>query len=127
ADGLVLNSSTIKDSGNNPANLSYAQSNNSQAKVDTQAPAVAVVTSPAQAVFVNADSYSIAGTHAEDGVVVHLYADNNNDGVAEGSSLASSDVVNGQWSILRALQADTVHNFVVLTEDAAGIQAAAVD
>lgn len=127
ADGLVLNNSTIKDSGNNAANLSFAQSNNSNAKVDTQTPAVAVVTSPAQAVFVNADSYTIAGTHPEDAVVVQLYADSNNDGVAEGSSLASSDVVNGQWSIPRALQADTVHNFVVLTEDAAGNQTAAVD
>ncbi len=127
ANGLTLNSSTIQDSGNNPANLSYAQSNHSNAKVDTQTPAVAVVTNPAQAVFVNADSYTIVGTHAEDAVVVHLYADNNNDGVAEGSSLASSDVVNGQWSIPRALQADTAHNFVVLAEDAAGNQAAAVD
>lgn len=127
SNGLTLNSSTIKDSGNNAANLSFAQSNNSNAKVDTQAPVLAVVTSPAQAVFVNADSYTIAGSHAENAVVVHLYADSNNDGVAEGSSLASSDVVNGQWSIPRTLQADTAHNFVVLTEDAAGNQTAAVD
>jgi len=127
ANGLTLNSTTIKDSGDNTANLNFAQRNNSAAKVDTQTPAVAVVTRPAQAVFVNADNFTVTGTHAENAVVVHLYADSNNDGVAEGSSLASSDVVNGLWSIPRQLQADTAHNFVVLAEDAAGNQAVAVD
>ncbi|GAA0655064.1 Ig-like domain-containing protein [Rheinheimera tangshanensis] len=131
ANSLILNTTTIRDSGNNDAVLTFAGTNNDNAQVDTTDPVATVVTAPATAVFVNAASYEIKGTHSEIGVTVNLYVDDNNDGAADdpvndiGHAIVDAD---GNWSIPNvALTADTAHNYVVVAEDAAGNESAAVD
>ncbi|MDF3123447.1 Ig-like domain-containing protein [Rheinheimera sp. 1928-s] len=129
SNGLsLLNSATIKDAGNNDAVLSFSGVNNSAAKVDTTAPALTIVTDPAQAVFVNAANYEIKGTHSEIGLTINLYADTGNDGTADGGVLVSAVVdADGNWSLLQPLTADSAHNYVVVAEDAAGNESAAAD
>ncbi|WP_310281301.1 Ig-like domain-containing protein [Rheinheimera soli] len=129
SNGLsLLNGATIKDAGNNDATLSFGGINNSAAKVDTIAPALTLVTDPAQAVFVNAANYQIKGTHSEIGLTINLYTDTGNDGTADGGILASAVVdADGNWSLVQPLTADSAHNYVVIAEDAAGNVSAAVD
>jgi len=129
SNGLSLqNGASIKDSGNNDANLNFSGVQNSAAQVDTTAPVLAVVTDPALAVFVNAPNYQISGTHAEIGLTINLYTDTGNDGTADGAALANVVVdADGNWSLLQPLTADTVHNYVVVAEDAAGNLSPAVD
>ncbi|WP_053422669.1 Ig-like domain-containing protein [Rheinheimera sp. KL1] len=131
ANSLILNTTTIRDSGNNDAVLTFAGTNNDNAQVDTTDPVATVVTDPAAAVFVNAASYEIKGTHSGIGVTVNLYVDDNNDGAADdpvndiGHAIVDAD---GNWSIPNvALTADTAHNYVVVAEDAAGNESVAVD
>lgn len=128
ANSIVLNGDTIRDSGNNDAVLTFAGTNNSAAQVDTTAPVVTVVTDPAEAVFVNAADYEVKGTHTEVGLTINLYTDTGDDGTADGGVLVSAVVdINGDWSLVQPLTADTAHNFVVVAEDAAGNISAAVD
>ncbi|RVT48145.1 tandem-95 repeat protein [Rheinheimera sediminis] len=128
SDSISLNGDTIRDSGNNDAVLTFAATSNSAAQVDTTAPALTVVTDPAQAVFVNAANYQIKGTHSEIGLTINLYADTGNDGTADGGVLVSAVVdADGNWSLVQPLTADTAHNYVVIAEDAAGNVSAAVD
>ena len=96
---------------------------------DSIAPVAAAVTTPATAVSVNTATQLIEGTHAEDGVTVELFADSDNDGVADNSTvLASADVASGVWSLPTvALTANTANNFVVIAKDKAGNVSAAVD
>lgn len=131
ANSLILNTTTIRDSGNNDAVLTFAGTESDNAQVDTTDPVATVVTDPAVAVFVNAASYEIKGTHSEIGVTVNLYVDDNNDGAADdpvndiGHAIVDAD---GNWSIPNvALTADTEHNYVVIAEDAAGNESIAVD
>ncbi|WP_040392170.1 S-layer family protein, partial [Cellvibrio sp. BR] len=128
ANGLSLNGDTILDAGNNPASLVYAQASNVNAQVDTTAPVGVVVASPATAVSVNADEYTINGTHVENGVTITLYLDADNDGVADNGLVLDSVVVTGgAWSLSAPLTADSANNFVIVVEDAAGNLSAAVD
>ena len=131
ASSIVLNGDTIRDSGNNNAVLTFAGTNNSDAQVDTTAPVATVVTDPAEAVFVNAASYEIKGTHSEIGVAVSLYDDADNNGIEDspghdiGQAIVDAD---GNWSIPNVpLTADTEHNYVVIAEDTAGNESIAVD
>ena len=124
----LLNGATIKDAGNNDATLSFSGINNSAAQVDTTSPLAAVVSTPAKAVFVNAADYQISGSHTEVGLTIHLYADTNNDGIADGAILLSTTVdAFNSWSLVQPLTADSTHNYVVIAEDAAGNVSAAVD
>jgi hypothetical protein len=129
SNGLsLLNGATIKDAGTNDATISFTGVNNSAAQVDTTSPVATIVTDPAEAVFVNAADYAIKGTHSEIGLTINLYADTGNDGTADGGVLVSAVVdANGDWSLIRALTADTAHDFVVVAEDAAGNLSTAVN
>ena len=81
---------------------------------DATVPAAPVVTTPTNAEITSKNPYSISGTHSEDGVTVYLYADSNNDGVADNStSLASSIVSSNAWSFSVTLTSDAANNFVI--------------
>ncbi|CAN0456122.1 unnamed protein product, partial [Discosporangium mesarthrocarpum] len=95
---------------------------------DNTSPADPVVTTPASAVTVNAASQTISGTHTEDGVVVHAYADANNDGTADNAtSLGSATVSSNAWSFSVNLTGDAANNFVVQAVDAASNVSSDVD
>ncbi len=130
-NSLTLNTTTIRDSGNNDADTDFSGLSNPNALVDTTAPVATVVTDPAQAVFVNAANYEIKGTHSEIGVAVSLYVDSDNNDIEDspghdiGQAIVDAD---GNWSIPNVtLTADTEHNYVVIAEDAAGNESIAVD
>ncbi|MBU2393785.1 MAG: tandem-95 repeat protein [Gammaproteobacteria bacterium] len=98
---------------------------------DSIAPVAPVVTSPAAALAVNTLTQLISGTHTEDGVTVELFADADNDGVADSSTvLASAEVgvaTTGNWSLTAPLTQNTANNFVVIAKDKAANVSAAVD
>ena len=98
---------------------------------DSIAPVAAAVTAPVIAVSVNTSTQLIEGTHSEDGVTVELFADSNNDGVADNSTvLASAEVgivTTGIWSFAAPLTTNTENNFVVIAKDKAGNVSTAVD
>ena len=83
---------------------------------------VPVVTTPNAAIIVNADTYRIWGTHPDDSVFIHIYADADNDGVADSTtSLFSSSLSDeGDWNFNMNLTRDIAHNFVVKAIDSAG-------
>ncbi len=88
---------------------------------DSTSPADPVVTSPTTVIYVNAASQTISGTHSENGVTIHAFADANNDGVADNTTSLGSSIVSGNaWSFSVNLTADSANNFVVKAEDAAG-------
>ncbi len=96
--------------------------------IDVTPPVSPVVTSPSGSAIVNSATQMLSGTHTENGVTVHAYADNNNDGVADNStSLGSSTVSGNSWSFSVSLTADAANNFVVQAEDAAGNISSYVD
>jgi DNA-binding protein len=98
---------------------------------DSVAPVAAVVTAPVTAVSVNTATQLIEGTHSEDGVTIELFADSDNDGVADNNTvLASAEVgivTTGLWSFNAPLTTNTENNFVVIAKDKAGNVSAAVD
>ncbi len=95
---------------------------------DSSDPASPVVTSPASAISVNAATQTISGTHSEDGVTVHVYADADNDGLIDNLTPLDSDVVSGgTWSVSVNLAEDDENNFIVRAEDAAGNTSGEVD
>jgi gliding motility-associated-like protein len=95
---------------------------------DSTNPANPVVTTPASAIRVNAATQTIGGTHTENGVTVHAYADANNDGTADNStSLGSGTVSSNAWSFSISLTADSANNFVVKAIDDAGNSSSDVD
>jgi large repetitive protein len=98
---------------------------------DSIAPVAAAVTAPVTAVSVNTSTQLIEGTHSEDGVTIELFADSDNDGVADNSTvLASAEVgtvTTGIWSFNAPLTTNTENNFVVIAKDKAGNVSAAVD
>jgi hypothetical protein len=91
---------------------------------DSIAPGAAVITSPATALAVNTVNQVISGTHAEDGVTVELFADADNDGVADNSTVLANAVVGsaatGTWSLTAPLTQNVANNFVVVVKDKAG-------
>lgn len=120
ANGIALNGDTMRDAGSNDADLSYSQWNSVNVIVDTTAPVDPVVTTPAGAISTNQATTLISGTHAEDGVTISLYADVNNDGVADNATvLDDTIVVAGAWTLSAALSTDSDNNFVVVASDAA--------
>ena len=120
ANGIVLNGDTMRDAGSNDADLSYSQWNSVNVIVDTTAPVDPVVTTPAGAISTNQATTLISGTHAEDGVTISLYADMNNDGVADNATvLDNTIVVTGAWTLSAGLSTDSDNNFVVVASDAA--------
>ncbi|WP_185714237.1 Ig-like domain-containing protein [Rheinheimera mesophila] len=98
---------------------------------DSIAPVAAAITAPVIAVSVNTATQLIEGTHSEDGVTIELFADSDNDGVADNSTvLASAEVgtvTTGIWSFNAPLTTNTENNFVVIAKDKAGNVSAAVD
>ena len=95
---------------------------------DSTSPANPIVTTPSGAITVNAAIQTISGTLTENGVIVHAYADANNDGTADnGTSLGSATVSGNAWSFSVNLTADTANNFVVQAEDSAGNTSSDVD
>ena len=95
---------------------------------DVTPPVSPVVTSPSGSVIVNSASQTLSGTHTENGVTVHAYADNNNDGVADNTTpLGSSTVSGNSWSFSVNLTSDAANNFVVQAEDGAGNVSSDVD
>ncbi|WP_323815748.1 Ig-like domain-containing protein [Cellvibrio sp. NN19] len=121
ANGITLNGDTVRDAGNNDASLIYAQVSNANTQVDTLVPDGVVVVSPADVVTANVDDYTINGTHGENGVTVKLYLDADNNGIPDNSLvLDSSTVINGLWELVAPLTPDSINNFVIVVEDAAG-------
>ncbi|MBO3700896.1 S-layer family protein, partial [Roseivirga sp. E12] len=95
---------------------------------DSTVPADPVVTTPASAISLNAATQSISGTHAENGVTVHAYADADNDGTADNTTSLANAVVSGNaWSLSVNLTADSDNNFVVKATDGAGNESSDVD
>ncbi|WP_037457713.1 DUF4347 domain-containing protein, partial [Shewanella sp. HN-41] len=120
ANGIALNGDTMRDAGSNDADLSYGQWNSVNVIVDTTAPVDPVVTTPAGAISTNQATTLISGTHAEEGVTISLYADVNNDGVADNATvLDDTIVVVGAWTLSAGLSTDSDNNFVVIASDAA--------
>ncbi len=97
---------------------------------DSIAP-VAPVVGAIPVTTVNTSTLLIEGTHSEDGVLVEIFADNDNDGVADNSTvLASAEVggvTTGIWSLTVPLTANIANNFVVIAKDKAGNVSAPVD
>ncbi len=96
--------------------------------LDTTPPADPVIVSPTVAQSVSSTSFSVSGSHSENGVTVKTYVDADNDGAADSASvLGSSVVVANAWSITLTLAANSGNNFVVVAEDSAGNTSNAVD
>ena len=87
--------------------------------LDNTAPEDPAVTIPASTTPAPASTI-ISGAHSEDGVSVFLYADNDNDGIADSNiSLDSAAVSSNTWSFTVNLLNDE-NNFVVAAIDALG-------
>ncbi|MCU8008094.1 DUF4347 domain-containing protein, partial [Shewanella sp. SM87] len=120
ANGIALNGDTMRDAGSNDADLSYSQWSSVDVIVDTTAPVNPIVTTPSSAMSTNQVTTLVSGTHAEDGVTISLYADVNNDGVADNATvLDDTIVVAGAWTLSAGLSTDSDNNFVVVASDAA--------
>ncbi|OEK02996.1 hypothetical protein BFP97_16345 [Roseivirga sp. 4D4] len=105
-----------------------AQAATPQLQNDVTAPVDPLVTTPSGAVTVNAASQTISGTHSENDVEVHAYADNDNDGVADNAtSLGSATVSSNAWSFSVNITADAINNFVVRAVDVVGNASGDVD
>ncbi|TCI85346.1 beta strand repeat-containing protein [Tenacibaculum sp. M341] len=118
------NTSTTPGTANRTINITANDNNGGSANdtrivsIATVAPATPTVNTPSAAITVNAATQTIAGSHPENGVTVHAYADANNDGVADNtSSLGSATVTGNAWSFSVNLNADADNNFVVSATD----------
>jgi len=81
-------------------------------------PANVQVTSPSIATTYTGSQFVIEGTHAIDASRVFLYADINNDGIADNATVLASDLVtNNVWSMTTALSPQVNNNFLVVWED----------
>ncbi len=95
---------------------------------DGVAPVDPVVTLPTNTLTIDADNITISGSHSEEGVIIYVYEDSNNDGEADSTTALDSDVVNsGNWSISVNLTQNAVNNFVVQAEDGVGNTSSYVD
>ncbi|WP_019617055.1 putative Ig domain-containing protein, partial [Psychromonas ossibalaenae] len=94
---------------------------------DSTAPVDPVVITPAVAVNESGSSYNISGSHAENDVIVKLYADNDNDGAADNASVLASDIVAANaWSLITGIDLGA-NNFVVVAEDTAVNSSSSID
>ncbi|WP_211235806.1 putative Ig domain-containing protein [Psychromonas aquimarina] len=94
---------------------------------DSTIPAAPVVISPAEAVNESGSSYIISGSHAEENVTVKLYADSDNDGIADNTVVLASDIVSGNaWLLTTAIDLGA-NNFVVAAQDAAVNSSSSID
>ncbi|MDT3335466.1 Ig-like domain-containing protein, partial [Shewanella sp. SP1S1-7] len=119
-NGIALNGDTMRDAGSNDADLSYSQWSSVDVIVDTTAPVDPIVTAPAGTISTNLATTLISGTHPDDGVTISLYADVDNDGVADNATvLDDTIVVAGTWTLSASLSTDSDNNFVVIASDAA--------
>ena len=122
-----LGASAVYDAAGNTAAANQT-SNNTASMNDTTAPANPIVSNPASAITVNAATGTVSGTHTENGVTIHAYADANNDGVADNTtSLGSATVSSNSWSFSVNLTADAANNFVVKAIDASNNTSSDVD
>ena len=95
---------------------------------DNTNPVDPVITTPATALTLNAATQNVTGTHTENGVTIHAYADNDNDGVADNTtSLGSATVSGNAWSFSVNIAADTANNFVVQAVDGSNNKSNDVD
>ena len=79
---------------------------------DNTAEATLKVTDPASAKSIDSANYAIKGT-GEVGATIRIYADTNNDGLANEAVLGSSTVLSsGIWSVTVPLVQNTANNFV---------------
>ena len=127
ADDVTIDVTGAEDLAGN-AQQNYAPQN--EFDIDTAAPAAPVVTDPAAAVTLNADTYAIAGS-AEANSLVKIYVDaNNNNQVDAGETLAGEQQLSGggtAFSISVSLTQDAINNFVVTASDAAANVSPATD
>lgn len=94
---------------------------------DSTAPAVPVVSSPITTTYTQNIVLDITGTHSENGITVGLYADSDNNGIADNSSVIASDIVSGNsFSITTNLTDNSNNDFVILANDSAGNNSTAV-
>ncbi len=138
-DYVATNSLTagtsIQDAGNSNATLTLASPGaanslgaNKAIVIDGVAPTDPVITSPSSVISVNATTQTISGTHSENGVAIHAYADTDNNGTADNTtSLGSATVIGNVWSFAVNLTADSANNFVVQAEDTAANASNEVD
>ncbi|MEO2268176.1 DUF4347 domain-containing protein [Pseudoalteromonas sp. YIC-656] len=124
---LASNGSTIKDAAGNDATLTLpaigsgaSLSGSKNIVIDTQAPTTPVVSTPSSEQTVTTSTAVIAGSHSENNVNIALFADANNDGVADNNTaLVSTSVSAGQWSLSASLVLGG-NDFVVAATDNAG-------
>ncbi|WP_028773412.1 tandem-95 repeat protein [Shewanella waksmanii] len=94
---------------------------------DSTAPAVPVVSSPITTTYTQNIVLDITGTHSENGITVGLYADSDNNGIADNSSVIASDIVSGNsFTITTNLTDNSNNDFVILANDSAGNNSTAV-
>jgi hypothetical protein len=111
---ISLPANTVDDA----VNGSVQNTTESLTVVFAAAPENVVVTVPANAVNNVGNSYIVSGTHTINGSKVFLYADSDNDGIADNTTLLASDtVVNGAWSMTAILTFQITNNFVVAWDD----------
>ncbi|WP_339064860.1 tandem-95 repeat protein [Teredinibacter turnerae] len=81
-------------------------------------PVSLVVTTPASATSQQGASYTLAGTHTINATEVAVYRDADNDGAADSSTpLATTTVVDHQWSLVVNLDYQVDNNFVLVWQD----------
>lgn len=126
---LATNGGTMQNGAGTNANLTLNSiGNTTNVLVDAVVPTNPVVTTPVTAVTVNASTQTISGTHTENGVTVHAYADNDNNGTADNTtSLGSATVTGNAWSFSVNLTQNIDNNFVVQASDGAGNTSSDVD
>ncbi|RZF87403.1 DUF4347 domain-containing protein, partial [Pseudoalteromonas sp. CO325X] len=131
---LALNGAQVSDSAGNNASLTLATPGaagslgaNKALVIDTTAPVSPTVTTPSAPESTTSTQLAVAGTHSENGVNIALYADANDDGTADSTSVLASSAVSGNaWSLSAPLTLGD-NNFVVAALDAAGNISAYID
>ncbi len=92
--------------------------------LDTTAPELPVVLNPAESLLHPSAIYELSGTHNEHGVSILVYADIDNDGVADNSTILASTTVGMNtvmtWSTTVSLSITGPNNFVVIAQDELG-------
>jgi hypothetical protein len=127
-NGITTNGDTFLDGGSNGASLTYSGVINTNTLVDNTAPIDPTLTTPSSALSVNADDYDIAGSYSENGITINLYADSDDNGVADNVTVIGTATVSaGTWTINKTLTADTAHNYVIQAIDVTGNLSSEVD
>ncbi|GAA4875095.1 Ig-like domain-containing protein [Ferrimonas pelagia] len=95
---------------------------------DSTAPESPTVSAPQEARFQPTTGLTISGAHNENGVTIALFADSNNDGVADNDTQWYSTTVSGNvWSLDLSLAENSTSDYVVAALDAANNRSADVD